>query len=522
MPRPSPVRPGPLKERLIGLASLAANRLAERLYKHLVRLLKKPRLRRWATRLARSSRVTAYGYALVCQGAGLLGQAREVLRGLRFRKAKHRLLAERIEQAVRILDRGWPPIPSPPDIRPSFNGRVVMALHFSLPHHLSGYTIRSQMVLGHLQKHGIQVTAATRLNYPWQPRDRSSNSHKAQNEVEGVTYRHLQEGQEFFGLSPDPVYAKAYGRKLAEVADRTRAGVIHAASNYINGLAAAQAGQKTGARTIYEVRGLWHLTYAARAPYWDQSDLFKYYQEAELAAMEQCQVLVTISQALRQEMIGWGIPAEKIHLIPSGVDLDLFPGPRRSGSLKKKLGLAGKFVIGFIGSLTAYEGLELLIEAVGRLGSEKADVGLVIVGDGHARSGLERLARRRLKPGQAIFTGQVPFGSVREYYSIIDLCPFPRRSYPICRLVPPLKPLEAMALGIPVIVSDLDPLLEMVTDGRSGLVCQVDDPGSLKEKIQTIYENPELGRALAGEARKWVEKNRSWPKLAGRYLEVYF
>ena len=101
------------------------------------------------------------------------------------------------------------------------------------------------------------------------------------------------------------------------------------------------------------------------------------------------------------------------------------------------------------------------------------------------------------------------------------MCPFPRKAFDVCKYVPPLKPLEAMAMGKPVIVSDLPPLVEMVNDRETGLVCQADNVDSLQTAIAQLYHDSQLRKKLATTAQDWVKHYRDWDLISKKYLELY-
>jgi glycosyltransferase involved in cell wall biosynthesis len=268
------------------------------------------------------------------------------------------------------------------------------------------------------------------------------------------------------------------------------------------------------------MRGLWYLSRMVREPSFAHSEIYEYERKMEATVVYEADTVVTLSEALRQELVNWGVEAGKVTVIPNAVDVKKFVPQSSDRELKQKLGLQGKFVVGFIGSLTEYEGLDLLVEAVGKLASSGLSIGLLVVGDGYSRQRLEELAADWGREC-VVFVGRVPFAEVNRYYTICDVCAFPRRGYQVCRYVPPLKPLEAMAMEKPVIVSSLPPLLEMVEDGNTGLVCGVDDGESLQSAIARLYKRPSMATALGKKARQWVEENRSWEKIVAKYIAMY-
>lgn len=141
----------------------------------------------------------------------------------------------------------------------------------------------------------------------------------------------------------------------------------------------------------------------------------------------------------------------------------------------------------------------------------------MIVGDGKEFEKLKKLVKTK----NIIFTGRVAHSEVKKYYSIFDMCVYPRTKHEVTQYVPPLKPLEAMAMKIPVIVSDLAPLIEMVKDKNTGLICKADDLESLKDKIIELYSSKELRSRLAENAYNWVKEERNWNTNITKYKELY-
>lgn len=423
-------------------------------------------------------------------------------------------------QAREVLGRGVPePVRAAALSRPP-NRKVLVALHQSRPHLQSGYAIRSHHILSNVRAHGIEAFAVTRMGFP-QDRGLPLDPGVREEFVDGVLYRRLPAGRAAFEEAPDGDYVEEYASALARLVERYDCSVVHGASNYLNGRGAILAGYLTGARSIYEVRGLWYLSRLVKVPSLEGSDELRYREQMELATMRDADSVVVISEALGAHLRVRGIPAERITVIPNAVDPERFLPAERDEDLARELGLEGKFVVGFLGGLGLYEGLDVLLEAVGRLVRERADLALLIVGDGPARPSLKAGARAKGLSGVVRLPGAVPFEEVQRYYSLFDACPFPRETHAVTKLVPPLKILEAMAMGKPVVVSELAPLLEMVEPGVTGLSARAGDPSSLCESLRALYEDAPLRSELARNGRDWVIRERSWRKMSARYLPLY-
>ena len=426
----------------------------------------------------------------------------------------------RVGEICDIVERGYD-AEIPGSATPvSWNRSVLLALHYSLPYDPAGYAIRSHFILTHLQRLGLNVLAITRPGYPWDQRKHANKAFHAKDIVEGIRYTRLDNDFNI-GERPDSEYIEKYACKLAEIARSHRISILHSASNFLNGLATARAARTAGCKSIYEVRGLWHLSQAVKEPGFEITDHFLYSEIMERAAAREADAVVTISEALKDRLVHTGVNPEKITVIPNAVDLKTFKPRSPNVELKKRLGLEGRTVVGFIGSLTGYEGLDLLIKAVVALVDRGANLVLLIIGHGYAEKALRKLASSHPHKDCIRFAGHVPLKEIKKYYSIIDIFPYPRTGHEVCRLSPPLKVLEAMAVAKPVIVSDLPPLLEMVKDGENGYVCKADDLQSLIDAIQRLYQDPDERQTLGKAARKWVAENRSWEDMSGKYIDLY-
>jgi glycosyltransferase involved in cell wall biosynthesis len=146
----------------------------------------------------------------------------------------------------------------------------------------------------------------------------------------------------------------------------------------------------------------------------------------------------------------------------------------------------------------------------------------LIVGDGKRRAALQQYVSEREAGSAVIFTGQVPHEDVLDYYAVLDVFVVPRVQERAARLVSPLKPFEAMAAGVPLVVSDLDALREIVgNDGERGRCFGAGDAASLADVLAELYADPGQRADLAERARDWVIRERQWSANGRRYAEIY-
>jgi glycogen synthase len=181
--------------------------------------------------------------------------------------------------------------------------------------------------------------------------------------------------------------------------------------------------------------------------------------------------------------------------------------------------LAGRTVIGSIG-YSSSDGIECLIDAVLLLLGERPELVLLLAGEaGTAEREWERIPE--CWHNHFIFAGKVPYHEMHRYYSVMDLLVYPRRRSRLTELSPPLNPLEAMAMGRPVIGSDLGVIRELLNDGERGILVEPEDSGAMAVSLARLVDDRALRHSIGGRAREFVERERTWGKIVERYLPIY-
>lgn len=415
----------------------------------------------------------------------------------------------------------FPPRAKKPAYQPEHR-RVLYLLHSSLPYHSMGYATRTHGLLRGIRNHGWDVHGVTRLGYPFDmPGMQNMGEIEACTRINGVPYHRLSitSGQE--DKTPIQGYVARYVSALKHLAEDHKPFVLHAASNHWNGLAAVSAARELGVPSIYEVRGLWEITRGSRNPDWVGGSMYKYMVRLETDAASQADQVITITNALRDELIHRGVDESKISVVPNGVDTQRFVPISKNFELAARLGVEGKTVVGYVGSILNYEGIALLLEVAGQLKLERNDVAFLFVGDGAELKEYQERVENEGLTDIVKFVGRVPHEDVEEYYSIIDICPFPRLPLPVCEIVSPLKPFEAMAMQKAVVASDVAALTEIVSDHDNGLLFKKGDSADLARVLRVLLDNPNLRTQLAQNARDWAVAERDWTKLSGEIDEIY-
>lgn len=207
-------------------------------------------------------------------------------------------------------------------------------------------------------------------------------------------------------------------------------------------------------------------------------------------AAGQAHAMISVCEALRQDMIRLGLPGERIHALRNGVDLDLFyPEPR--AETRATLGFDGYTLLS-VGHLIERKGHDKVIAALPQL----PDVRLVIVGDGPERSQLIALCHRLRVHDRVRFAGLLTQPQLRTCYSAADALVLASSREGWANVL-----LEAMACGAPVLASDVGGTAEVVRGHAAGLLLRENSAGGVADAVRRLRANPPSRDATCAHAR---------------------
>jgi glycosyltransferase involved in cell wall biosynthesis len=403
--------------------------------------------------------------------------------------------------------------------RSAIPGRVLHLVNDALPATSAGYTIRTHEIALAQRNDGLDPHVATRSGYP-----------VTQGRLDGRRLVML-DGIPYHRLLPWRLPARADQaadrglQQAAQLTEKLRPAVLHAASNYANARIALALGERYALPVVYEVRGFWEDTWLSRHPNSAElahSELYRRNRDLETRSMLEADLVVTLGEAMRDEIVARGVPAEKVLIVPNAVSDEFLQPLPDATALRKALGISpGDHVVGVVSSLVPHEGIGTLLEATKLLRERGLPVKAFIVGDGPERAALQRQAAALGLGEAAMFTGRVPAANVREYHALLDVFVVPRTPDRVCQLVTPLKPVEAMASGLCVVTSELRALAEIVKPDVTGALTTPQDPAALADTLELLVCSPDIRRKLGDNAREWVARDRTWTHNAARYREAY-
>jgi PEP-CTERM/exosortase A-associated glycosyltransferase len=396
--------------------------------------------------------------------------------------------------------------------------KVLHVLDHSLPY-FSGYSFRSDYIIRAQKRLGLHPVVVT------SPKHEDFTSERET--IDGVDFYRVR----WPSISSSPTLqavplvrqmacVSVLAKEITRLAKELQVDLVHSHSPSLNGLAAARAAEQLGKPWIYELRYYDEDAAVERGKTRRNSLRYRMSQRLEQSALEQATRIVTISSALRNDLINRGIKEDKIFEAPNGVDTDYFQAREPDAELIARYDLAGKTVIGFIGSFYFYEGLEYLVDAILELRETRPDVRLMLAGEGEAEEKLRARIPAELRHN-FIFVGKVPHEEVRRYYSVMDLLVYPRIKSRLTELTTPLKPLEAMAMEKVVVGSDVGGMRELVRNGATGFLVEAENPRLLAASLAALAGDPALRRAVGREARRVALRERDWKGIVERYLEIY-
>ena len=267
-------------------------------------------------------------------------------------------------------------------------------------------------------------------------------------------------------------YVEPMFKRIMEVIEIEKPDVIHAHSPALNGLAALKAGRKSGLPVVYEIRAFWEDAAVDHGSCKEDDLRYRLTRKMETHVVKHANAVTTICEGLRGDLISRGFDESKFTVIANAVNIEQFDvitpqDKENNAELAETLKLTDCEVLGFLGSFYAYEGLDLAIAAMPAVLAKNPKVRLLLVGGGPQEQNLKQQVMLLGLEGKVIFTGRVPHSEVGKYYSLVDLLVYPRKPMRLTDLVTPLKPLEAMAQGKPVIASDVGGHKELINDNEN-------------------------------------------------------
>ncbi len=399
--------------------------------------------------------------------------------------------------------------------------RVLHVLHNSLPL-VCGYSIRSGAIVSHQRNQGLDPIVVTSSRQPDSVEGRVEY-------IDGIA--HFRTGAHVEPNLPilrERALMRHLQQRVEQVIDETRPHIVHAHSPVLVGLPALLAARKYGLPFVYEIRDLWENASVDRGKFRYNSPLYRLARGLETYVLRRADAVVTICDALRWDVTTRVSDPHRVYVVGNGVDAGAFDASsvKVPDDLRRRWRVDGKRVIAYVGTFQPYEGLDLLIQSMPAILASAPNTHLLIVGGSAGEStAVEQALEARVESlalgSHVTFTGRVPHSMVKSAYAIADIVVCPRLLTRTTALTTPLKPLEAMAMGRPLVISDVPGMRELVREGYTGVTFPAGDADALARVCLRLLGDTGLRRALGQRARVWVGEHRQWPTIVARYRDIY-
>lgn len=225
--------------------------------------------------------------------------------------------------------------------------------------------------------------------------------------------------------------------------------------------------------------------------------------------------IVTPSRTTRDFLLQRGVPAEKVAVVPNGADL-VPPLPRPFE--------APDAYLLYFGALQPWQGVDTLLRAFARL-ADLEELRLVVCGSARSRPAraAERLAEKLGVGNRVLWRWELPPHELKPWLSnaLLTVAPLRAGERNVEQGCAPLKVLESLAAGVPVVASDLPPVREIVTDGVEGRLVPPDRPAELARAIRLLLHLPGVRAAMAGAARDRAARELTWERSLALLKDVY-
>lgn len=267
-------------------------------------------------------------------------------------------------------------------------------------------------------------------------------------------------------------------------------------------------------RVVYEANGLPSIEMTHTWPLAAPATLAKI-RELELFCLERADAVVVPSQVIGDAIRGLGIPGERIRLVPNGAEVP--------GRLAKPADAPARYLV-YVGALQPWQGLDVLLQAFARL-ADLTDLRLVICSSVPERRAkpLARAAERLGVADRLDWRFTLPHGEVAAWlaHAELSVAPLTGCARNLDQGCAPLKILESMAAGTPVVASDLPAVRELLVDGEHGRLVAADRPAELARAVRVLLEYPDAARAMGERARQRILDEFTWSRSRALLAAIY-
>ena len=225
--------------------------------------------------------------------------------------------------------------------------------------------------------------------------------------------------------------------------------------------------------------------------------------------------VLAVTQVLADIIASAGVPRDRIHVIPNGINAAMFASAPPKDEAKRMVGFEGRTVLGFIGFVRDWHGLDRVVDMLNL--PDFQHCALLIVGDGPARASLEAQARRLGLEARVRFTGVLPHDAVPARLAAFDIALQPG----LTPYASPLKLFEYMHMSKAIVAPDQPNIAEVLKHQRDALLFTPGAAEEMREAIVQLVQRQELRERIAAAARATLDSGGyTWARNADRVLAI--
>lgn len=246
-------------------------------------------------------------------------------------------------------------------------------------------------------------------------------------------------------------------------------------------------------------------------------DTQRYINDTEwLLTYEATEVIVN-SNYMKNHVQGlFGLPFDKINVIPNGINLTNFNGVDRDYDFRRQYAMDNEKIILYVGRLVYEKGVQHLISAMPKILENYHDAKLIIAGKGGMLDELKGQAEAMGLSNKVYFTGYLNSKQVQKMYKCADVAVFPSTYEPFG-----IVALEAMLAGVPTVVSDIGGLNEIVDHGVNGMKSYAGNSNSIADSVISLLYDKQLATNISKKAKQKVKEEFNWNKIAQDTHYIY-
>ncbi len=230
-----------------------------------------------------------------------------------------------------------------------------------------------------------------------------------------------------------------------------------------------------------------------------------------------CDGIVSVTDAVYRHALSFKDPS-RVRLLPNGVDTALYRKKPLNETIRKKLGLSGKFVICYAGTMGFQHGLDTILEAAALLHAEGDEYKFLFIGDGSEKGRIRHLVQQ-CHIDNVVFIDAQPQTELVEYLNASNIGISTLKDAPFTKGVRPVKMFSYMACELPIIATDIGESGMLIKEAGCGIAVPPENPKSIADAIIQLHQNSALSSEYGRKGRRFVEEHYTREKSARALLD---